>query len=585
MSASSVLQSEPAAGGWEYTDEHSAPARMAGTFNPPAGMTVGADARLMRQVRAAARNPRLLRAADALNRNDIPIAEALLRQHLKENPMEVAAIRMFAEVAARLERYTDSANLLARCLELAPGFLAARCNYAMVLLRMNRHEEALEQAELLLDQDPRAPGARNLKAAALCGIGRYDQAIPLYTDLLAHFPAQPRVWLNYGHALRTLGCQAECIAAYRRSLQYEPGLGVAYFSLANLKTFRFKPEDLEAMRGQLARADICDDDRMHLEFALGKALEDLAHYADSFAHYVAGNRLRRAVVCHSAERMSARVQRSKALLTREFFSTRRGFGSPTADPIFIVGLPRAGSTLLEQILSSHSAVEGTMELPDIVAIASRLMQSSAAGDPTASYPEVLEGLTPAQCRALGEEYLQRTRIQRRTGAPFFIDKMPNNFQYVGLIQLILPNAKIIDARRHPLGCCFSVFKQHFARGQSFSYELQDIGHYYRDYVELMAHFDEVLPGRIHRVFYEALVGDLETEVRRLLDYCGLPFEERCLRYYENDRAVRTASSEQVRKPIFRDAVDQWRNYEPWLGPLKEALGPTLDLYPLAPSSR
>jgi tetratricopeptide (TPR) repeat protein len=522
-----------------------------------------------------------LRAADALNRNDIPVAEALLRQHLKEHPTDVAAIRMFAEVAARLERYNDSANLLARCLELAPGFRPARSNYTIVLLRMNRHEEALEQAALLLDQDPGDPGARNLQAAALCGIGRYEQAVPIYADLLAQFPAQPHVWLNYGHALRTLGRQAECIAAYRRSLQYEPGLGVAYFSLANLKTFRFEPEDLHAMRSQLARADLRDDDRMHLEFALGKALEDLAQYADSFAHYAAGNELRREVVSHSAERISARTQCSKELLTREFFSDRRRFGAPATDPIFIVGLPRAGSTLLEQILSSHSAVEGTMELPDIVAIASRLMQSSAAEDPTASYPGILASLTPEDSRALGEEYLQRTRIQRRTGAPFFIDKMPNNFQYVGLIQLILPNARIIDARRHPLGCCFSVFKQHFARGQSFSYGLEDIGRYYRDYVELMAHFDEVLPGRVHRVFYESLIGDLETEVRRLLDYCGLPFEDACLRYYENNRAVRTASSEQVRKPIFRGAVDQWRHYEPWLGPLKEALGPVLEHYPTA----
>ena len=538
--------------------------------------------RVMREIRASARNPLLLRAAAALSRNDIPIAEALLRQHLKEHPTDVAAIRMFAEVAARLERYVDSANLLSRCLELAPDFRPARVNYAMVLHRMNRHGEALAQAELLLRDDPRDVGARNLKAAALCGIGQYEQAIPLYADVLAEAPREPRFWLNYGHALKTLGRQEECIAAYREALRYEPGLGTAYYSLANLKTFRFMEEDVAAMRRQLARSELADDDRLHLEFALGKALEDTSQYAESFEHYAAGNAIRRSQIDHSPERMSARIQRSKALLTGEFFAARSGFGAQAPDPIFIVGLPRAGSTLLEQILASHSAVEGTMELPDIVAIASRLI-GSAESDTGARYPAVLAGLTADDCRALGDEYLERTRIQRHTAARFFIDKMPNNFQYIGLIQLILPNARIIDARRHPLGCCFSAFKQHFARGQAFSYQLEDVGHYYRDYVELMAHFDDVLPGRVHRVHYEALVEDPETEIRRLLDYCGLPFEEGCLRHYENGRAVRTASSEQVRRPIFRDAVDHWRHYEPWLGPLKQALGPVLDCYPAVPT--
>lgn len=545
---------------------------------------LGLDAKIMRQVRVSAGNPRLLRAAAALNRNDIPVAETLLRQHLREYPTDVAAIRMFAEVAARLERYVDSANLLARCLELAPAFRPARNNYAMVLHRMNRHEEALEQAELLLADDPRDLGARNLKAAALCGIGRYEAAIAIYAGVLADFPRQPRLWLNYGHAMKTVGRQDECVAAYRKALEYEPGLGVAYFSLANLKTFRFTAEEIASMRQQLARTDISDDDRLHLEFALGKALEDSAEYADSFAHYAAGNALRRATVEHSPDRMSARVQRAKALLTRDFFAVRAGFGAQAADPIFIVGLPRAGSTLLEQILSSHSAVEGTMELPDLPAIVSRLI-GSADADGSANYPAVLADLTAANCRALGEEYLKRTRIQRHTAAPFFIDKMPNNFQYIGLIHLILPNARIIDARRHPLGCCFSAFKQHFARGQSFTYGLEDVGRFYHDYVELMAHFDEVLPNRVHRVSYESLVADPETEVRRLLEYCGLPFEAGCLRHHENDRAVRTASSEQVRKPIFRDAVDHWRHYEPWLTPLKAALGAVLDSYPATPAFR
>ena len=309
--------------------------------------------------------------------------------------------------------------------------------------------------------------------------------------------------------------------------------------------------------------------------------EDACDYASSFEHYEHGNNLRRALIHYDAEENSQHVRRSQQLLTAEFFSARKDFGSSAPDPIFIVGLPRSGSTLLEQILSSHPLVEGTMELPDIIDIARSLGGRQLRGAQS-KYPEVLAELADHQLRDLGEQYIANTRIQRKTQAPFFIDKMPNNFAHVGLIQLILPRAKIIDARRHPLGCCFSGFKQHFARGQHFTYGLADIGRYYRDYVELMAHFDAVLPGRVHRVIYETMVEDTAGEVRRLLDYCGLPFDERCLRFYENDRAVRTASSEQVRRPIYRDGVDHWRHYEPWLEPLKRALGPVLDSYPRSP---
>ncbi len=347
-------------------------------------------------------------------------------------------------------------------------------------------------------------------------------------------------------------------------------------SLANLKTFRFTPDDVEAMRAQLERTDLGDDERVQFHFALGKALEDAKAYEGSFEHYVLGNSLRRTQVGYDADRTSARVARCREILTAEFFEQRRGHGSEAPDPIFIVGLPRAGSTLIEQILASHSAVEGTMELPDLISIARKLPGTNGGGT---RFPESLTNLSAADARALGEQYLEQTRIQRKSAAPFFIDKMPNNFAYVGFIQLVLPNAKIIDARRHPLGCCFSVFKQHFARGQGFAYDLEDLGRYYRDYVALMAHFDTALPGRVHRVIYETMVQDTEAEVRRLLKYCGLPFEESCLRFYENARAVRTASSEQVRQPIFRDALEHWRHYEPWLGPLKSALGPTLDAYP------
>ncbi|MEJ0038287.1 MAG: sulfotransferase [Gammaproteobacteria bacterium] len=540
------------------------------------GDTAAADAAYAQQIRYSSKDPRLVQAAIALHDNDIPRAEALLRQHLKQHPTDVAAIRMFAEVAARLERYADAQNLLERCLELAPGFAAARRNYATVLHRQYKDEQALEQVDRLLALDAEDPTYRNLKAAILGALGRYDESIELYASILARHSGQEKVWLNYGHALKTAGRQQDSIDAYRKCIALAPHSGAAYWSLANLKTFRFSQDDVEAMRTQLARTDLGEDERVQFHFALGKALEDAKAYEGSFEQYARGNSLRRAQVGYDADRTSARTRRCREILTADFFEQRRGFGSEAPDPIFIVGLPRAGSTLLEQILASHSAVEGTMELPDLISLARKLPGTSAGGT---RFPESLTNLSAAEARALGEQYLQQTRIQRKTAAPFFIDKMPNNFAYVGFIQLVLPNAKIIDARRHPLGCCLSVFKQHFARGQGFAYDLDDLGRYYRDYVALMAHFDRALPGRVHRVIYETMVQDTESEVRRLLDYCGLPFEESCLRFYENARAVRTASSEQVRQPIFRDALEHWRSFEPWLGPLKSALGPTLDAYP------
>ena len=545
------------------------------------GDSAGADAAYARHIQASTRDPRLLEPAAALCENRIAVAEALLREHLKQHPTDVAAIRMLAEVAARLGRYGDAEILLARCLELAPGFMAARQNYAMVLHRQNKESEALAETERLLATEPRNPSYRNLKAAILSRIGEYDESIRIYADVLAEYPTQAKVWMSYGHALKTAGRSKDSIEAYRESIDLTPSLGECYWSLANLKTFQFSPAELDAMLAQVARSDISEEDRLHFHFAIGKALEDAGRFAESFDHYAAGNRLRRASVTYDAAETSAHVRRSKALFTSEFFQRRAGWGSDAPDPIFIVGLPRAGSTLVEQILSSHTQVEGTQELPNIIAMARELGGRKSRRE-VSEYPEVLEPLSAAECRALGERYLEQTRIHRKTDAPFFIDKMPNNFMHIGLIQLILPNARIIDARRHPMGCCFSGFKQQFARGQTFTYSLDEIGRYYCDYVELMAHFDAVLPGRIHRVIYETMVEDTEAEVRRLLDYCGLPFEQACLRFYENERAVRTASSEQVRRPIYREGVDQWRHYEPWLGPLRAELGRVAEVYPNVP---
>ena len=544
-------------------------------------MKLAADEAYAQSIRFSTRDPRLMSAAQALVENRIPEAEAALREHLKRAPTDVAAIRMLAEVAARLGRYGDSETLLARCLDLAPGFSAARQNYATVLHRLGKSEAALAEVDRLMAEDSRNPGYRNLKAAILGRIGEYAASIDEYRRVLAEYPNQPKVWMSMGHALKTAGSNAESIEAYRRGIALAPHLGEAYWSLANLKTFRFTDEETAAMRVQLARTDLGDDDRFHFEFSLAKALEDAGAFGESFGHYMEGNRQRRQMIRYDAEENHAHVERSKRLFTREFFAERAGWGASASDPIFVVGLPRSGSTLIEQILASHSLVEGTMELPDVAMLARHVGMRTTRADSSA-YPRALTKFSAEELAALGERYLAQTRIQRKVGTPFFIDKMPNNFAHTGFIHLMLPNAKIVDARRHPLGCCLSGFKQHFARGQNFTYDLAEIGRYYHDYVELMAHFDEVLPGRVHRVFYENMIEDTEGEVRRLLDYCGLPFEQGVLRFHENQRAVRTASSEQVRRPINREGLDQWKHFEPWLGPLETALGEVLSAYPRVP---
>ena len=535
------------------------------------GDTEGADGAYAQHIRAATRDPRLLEPATALVEGKVAVAERLVREHLKRYPTDVVAIRMLAEVGARLGRYRDSETLLRRCLELAPGFGAARHNLALVLQRQDRFEEALQEVERLLEADPNDTGGHNLKAALLGRLGEVAQSAEIYRRVLDRYPTHAKVWHSYGHALRTTGQQSAAIAAYRRTVELLPNYGEAWWSLANLKTFEFAPADIATMRQQLTREDLSAEDRFHFHFALGKALEDASDHAASFEHYSEGNRIRRSLIAYDPEAVHDRVDRAKALFTPAFLGARTGLGCTAPDPIFIVGMPRAGSTLLEQILSSHSAVEGTMELPDIGAIA-RDLGGPRDGDERSAYPEILAGMDGDALRALGERYLASTRVQRKTSAPYFIDKNPNNWMHVGLIHLILPNAKIIDARRHPMSCCFSVFKQHFARGNRYSYDLRELGRYYRDYVDLMAWFDKAMPGRIHRATYEQVVDDLETEVRRLLEYCGLEFEPACLRYFENDRAVRTASSEQVRRPIYRDSLEQWTHYDPWLGPLREALG-------------
>ncbi|WP_404481094.1 tetratricopeptide repeat-containing sulfotransferase family protein [Novosphingobium sp. BL-52-GroH] len=527
-------------------------------------------------IRASAHDPRLVAIAGALVTGDLPAAESGLRQRLRDQPTDVAAIRMMAELAGRIGRHRDAEALLRRALELAPGFVAARANLATVLYRQNRFPEAVAELDAVLAAGGGDAGNLNLRAAALGRTGDYEEARRIYADLTATFPEHARLWMSYGHILKTLGEQRESVAAYRRALAIEPGLGEVWWSLANLKTWRFEQDDVAAMEAALAAGELSEEDRLHLHFALGKALEDRGDAAASFDHYAKGNRLRRDQLGYDPAATAAQVDSMIATFTPAFVAARAQAGCPSPDPIFILGLPRAGSTLIEQILASHSAVEGTMELPDIPAIA--LRETRAAGSHPRDWPHALATLPPERLAELGAEFLERTRIQRKSDKPFYIDKLPNNWAYLGLIALILPKARIIDARRHPLDCCFSNFRQNFAKGQAFSYDLEHIGRFYADYVRAMAHYDRVLPGRVHRVIHERLLDDPETEVRGLLAHLGLPFEDACLEFHRNTRAVRTASSEQVRRPINRDGVGQWRPYEAWLGPLEASLGDLPDTY-------
>jgi tetratricopeptide (TPR) repeat protein len=540
------------------------------------GDDAGADAAHAEELLASALDPRLQTAARALIDNDIPLAEHMLREHLRETPNDSGALRMLAEVGGRLGRYDDALAMLEHALQIAPGFAAARFNRALVLYRLGRYGDALDELDRLLAADPDSGAYNNLKAAVLSNIGQLGDALEHFETALAARPTQPKVWMSYGHSLKTIGRRDDGIAAYRRAIALEPRLGEAWWSLANLKSDVFAAEDIAAMTTTLARDDLENEDRFHLHFALGKALEDTGDAEQSFHHYAEGNRLRRTEIDYDPRTFSRRVEKARALFTPHFFAERSGAGLAAPDPIFIVGMPRSGSTLIEQILSSHPLVEGTQELPDILTLARR--EAAADG---ADYPRTLADIAAERLAELGAEYLDRTRIQRHTDRPHFIDKMPNNWMHAGFIHLILPQAKIIDARRHPLGCCFSNFKQHFALGQHFSYSLSDMGQYYASYVAMMEVIDQVLPGKVHRVYYEAMVNDTEQQVRRLLDYCGLDFDPACLSFHETDRAVRTASSEQVRRPIFREGLDQWRQFDRWLGPLRDSLGTVVDEYPFA----
>ena len=542
--------------------------RLLGDWLHAAGDRDKADDAYAHHVEQSVLDPVLMRAGRALAQAELSTAESLLRAHLAEHSSDVAALRMLAELGTRLGRDAEAQALLEACLERMPSFTPARHNLAVVLFRQNRAEAALPHLEHLLTIDPRNPNYRSLMAACLALVAEYDRAVEIYERLLAEFPEQPKVWLSYGHALKTAGHRSRAIAAYRTAAAQNPSLGEAYWSLANMKSAVFAPQEVDAIRDQLDQAGLTVEDRFHFHYTLGHVLEQAGDYAGAFQHYAEGARLRRTEIDYDAAQTTTRLQRTRALMTADFFAERAGVGCADEAPIFIVGLPRSGSTLIEQILASHSEVEGTLELSEITDIARDLGRRDPGQD---RYPDILADLAPQEFVALGARFLDRTRIYRKTSRPIFIDKMPNNFVHVGLIHLILPRARIIDARRGAMAACFSAFKQHFARGQHFSYDLRELGLYYRDYLTLMTHFDAVLPGCIQRIQYEDMVEDVETNTRGLLEGCGLDFQPACLRFHENTRAVRTASSEQVRRPIYREGLEQWRNFAPWLSSLSVAL--------------
>ena len=552
--------------------------RMLGDIAMFSGQFPAAQAAYDRFLLALVRDPRLQGPARALADGELDAAERDLRSVLARDPAALAAGHLLAEVLARRGRLADAEGLLVQCLEREADFDLARQTYASVLLRSGKAPQALAQLDRLVARDPHDHRSRMMRAAALTELGDYAAAAEVTALLLKVFPDQPHAWLVHGAGLRTLGRIDEAVAAYARCLDLDPDCSGAWWALANLKTYRFAPEARAAMRAQLARPDLAAEDRSNLCFTLGKACEDDGQFAEAFEHYARGNEIQHSLRAYDPAETTAFVRRAKALFTPAFFAERAGWGDSAPDPIFIVGLPRSGSTLVDQILASHPAIEGTRELQDIQVIADWI----AATGPGSAYPDPLASLPREVCARLGRDYLAWAKPLRKLGRPRFTDKAPWNFRHIGLIQLILPNARIVDVRRHPLACCVSAFKQHFSQGWDFSYDLGDLGRYYADYVALMAHFDAVLPGRVHRVIYETLVEDTEGEVRRLLDYLDLPFDPACLRFFDNPRAVATPSSEQVRRPIFTDAIDHWRGFEPWLDPLKAALGPVLDAYPDVP---
>jgi tetratricopeptide (TPR) repeat protein len=503
-------------------------------------------------------------------------AENLLTNYIVSKGRHVEALRLLGRIAQRRGATDRAEDLFREVVDSAPGYAAARLDFVRALIERQKYGAALEQVERRLRTAPSDPEARFLRATILAGLGRHDAAVLIFRELLSETPQRNHLRIVLGHSLKALGRADEAVRAYRDATSGQADIGDAYWSLANLKTYHFSDREIERMRGLEALPRPGLPDRAHLCFALGKALEDRADFGGSWAFYERGNSLVRAKSGYRAEAIEDNTRRLIETCSEEFFAARAGAGAADRDPIFIVGLPRSGSTLLEQILASHPDVDGTQELHDIPRIVSEL-QGQGPNRGGARYPDLLPGLDPPLFERLGRRYLDETRVYRRR-RPRFVDKMPNNFWHVGLIHLMLPNATIIDIRREPMACCVSNLKQLFARGQEFSCGIEEIAMYYRTYLELMRHWDRVLPGRVLRVSYEDLVDDLGASVRRILAHCGLEFDPACLEFHRSRRAINTPSSEQVRQPLFREGLSQWRHYDPWLGPLREKLGDAIGRY-------
>ncbi|HTK58261.1 MAG TPA: sulfotransferase [Sphingomicrobium sp.] len=525
----------------------------------------------MAAIRESNHHPDVFQATLEIADNKLDEAEHLLRDYLKDQWDDAVALRLLADIGARLGRLDAAEHLLENALQVAPDYPAARS-----LLR--RVREARANAAGKTTEFP-----RGLRAEGTDGAEQYAEALDLFEQAVERFPDSPRTWIGYGHILRTTGRREDAIAAYRHSIELKPDAGDAWWALADLKTVELGSGDIEQLSEILAAGNADAADVSQLHFALGRALEQAGRFEESFGHYAEGNQLIAACDPYDRTAVTRHVDESIRLLDGDFFRARENAGFDTSEPIFVLGMPRAGSTLIEQILASHSEVEGTMELPNVIGIANWLAGGKRAALEVSDYLATLAALPPSELLKLGKGYMWGTALRRQTDRPFFVDKMPNNWLHLGLILAILPKAKIIDARRHPMACGLSNFRQHFGAGQAFSYDLSTIGAFYADYVRMMDHFDRVLPGRVIRVIHEELTADPEAEIRSLLDRLRLPFDEACLNFHDNKRAVRTSSSEQVRRPISREGVEQWRAFEPWLGPLKRALGSIADSYPEVPN--
>jgi tetratricopeptide (TPR) repeat protein len=502
-------------------------------------------------------------ARDLMYEGKLAIADTVCRRFLQKHNHHVEAMLLLAEVGIKLKLYHKAEFLLESCVEIHPKHEAARAEYVQLLAKLGKFSQAKQQADVLLNENPDNHHYLAAKASAMVGIGEVEQAITLYQQILSERNDLPGIQLLLGHAYKANGNIEQAVTSYQQAYKIRPDFGDAFWSLANTKTYRFTDDELALMQSQLDKVDIEQDDKAHLEFALAKTYEDRKQYDSAFDHYQSGNALKNQRNQYSQSKLDEQIAAQKSVFTKDYFKSHQGVGDPSPDPIFIIGLPRAGSTLLEQILASHSQVDGTMELHNVLGLAARLSGNKSG------YPEVVNEIDPEYLARFGKQFIEDTRYYRQ-GAPFFIDKMPNNFMHIGLIKSMLPNAKIIDARRDPIACCFSGYKQLFAEGQEFSYDLDNLIHYYQSYQSLMTHWDTVLPGFVLRVQHEDVIDDLETEVRRILDFCQLPFEASCLQFYNTKRTIKTPSSEQVRQPINSAAREQWKNFEAHLSPLLKA---------------